>query len=72
MEYVAFRKQIRVVVFSPVLIGQWGLPTVSLPAVIAVMPAVIGSTIESIGDYYATARVVGKLPIPGHALNRGM
>lgn len=37
------------------------MPTVSPAAVLGMMAGVIASMIESIGDYYACARIAGKL-----------
>ncbi|XP_055518172.1 solute carrier family 23 member 2 [Leucoraja erinacea] len=51
---------------------QWGLPTVTLAGVIGMMSAVIASIIESIGDYYACARLSGAPTPPIHAINRGI
>uniref|UniRef100_A0A8C9U6M8 Solute carrier family 23 member 2 n=1 Tax=Scleropages formosus TaxID=113540 RepID=A0A8C9U6M8_SCLFO len=51
---------------------QWGLPTVSAAGVIGMMSAVISSVIESIGDYYACARLSCAPPPPTHAINRGI
>lgn len=53
-------------------LGQWGRPTVSAPAVIGMLAGVIASMVESIGDYYACARLAGAPPPPQHALNRGL
>ncbi|PIK43179.1 hypothetical protein BSL78_19964 [Apostichopus japonicus] len=36
------------------------------------MAGVLASTVESIGDYYACARVSGAPPPPKHAVNRGI
>ncbi|XP_076878230.1 solute carrier family 23 member 2 isoform X2 [Brachyhypopomus gauderio] len=52
--------------------GQWGLPTVSLSSVLGMMAGALASTIESIGDYYACARLSGAPPPPTHAVNRGI
>ncbi|XP_012498227.1 PREDICTED: solute carrier family 23 member 2-like isoform X2 [Propithecus coquereli] len=52
--------------------GQWGLPTVSVAGVFGVIAAVISSMLESVGDYYACARLVGAPPPPKHAINRGI
>ncbi|XP_054886728.1 solute carrier family 23 member 2 isoform X1 [Poeciliopsis prolifica] len=52
--------------------GQWGIPTVSLSSVLGMMAGVLASTIESIGDYYACARLSGAPPPPIHAINRGI
>uniref|UniRef100_A0A673T0M4 Solute carrier family 23 member 1 n=1 Tax=Suricata suricatta TaxID=37032 RepID=A0A673T0M4_SURSU len=52
--------------------GQWGLPTVSLAGVFGIIAGVISSMVESVGDYYACARLVGAPPPPRHAVNRGI
>ncbi|XP_010614481.1 solute carrier family 23 member 1 isoform X1 [Fukomys damarensis] len=52
--------------------GQWGLPTISLAGVFGIIAAVISSMVESVGDYYACARLVGAPPPPKHAINRGI
>uniref|UniRef100_A0A8C4RE20 Solute carrier family 23 member 2 n=1 Tax=Erpetoichthys calabaricus TaxID=27687 RepID=A0A8C4RE20_ERPCA len=51
---------------------QWGLPTVSAAGVIGMFSAVVASIIESIGDYYACARLSCAPPPPIHAINRGI
>ncbi|XP_056138357.1 solute carrier family 23 member 1 [Lampris incognitus] len=52
--------------------GQWGVPTVSVSSVLGMMAGVLASTMESIGDYYACARLSGAPPPPFHAINRGI
>ncbi|XP_045711557.1 solute carrier family 23 member 1-like isoform X2 [Phyllostomus hastatus] len=52
--------------------GQWGLPTISLAGVFGIIAGVISSMVESVGDYYACARLVGAPPPPKHAINRGI
>ncbi|XP_021329513.2 solute carrier family 23 member 2 isoform X2 [Danio rerio] len=52
--------------------GQWGVPTVSVSSVLGMMAGVLASTMESIGDYYACARLSGAPPPPTHAINRGI
>ncbi|XP_068169055.1 solute carrier family 23 member 2 [Antennarius striatus] len=52
--------------------GQWGVPTVSVSSVLGMMAGVLASTMESIGDYYACARLSGAPPPPSHAINRGI
>ncbi len=52
--------------------GRWGLPTVSATAVIGILAGTLSSIIESIGDYYACARLCGECPPPSHAINRGI
>nr|XP_021507115.1 solute carrier family 23 member 2 [Meriones unguiculatus] len=51
---------------------QWGMPTVSAAGVIGMLSAVVASIIESIGDYYACARLSCAPPPPIHAINRGI
>ncbi|KAL5007387.1 hypothetical protein ScPMuIL_016193 [Solemya velum] len=52
--------------------GQWGMPTVSVSAVFGMLAGVLASMIESVGDYYACARLSGAPPPPVHAVNRGI
>ncbi|XP_064648212.1 solute carrier family 23 member 1-like isoform X3 [Lineus longissimus] len=52
--------------------GQWGVPTVSASAVFGMLAGVLASMIESVGDYYACARLSGAPPPPVHAVNRGI
>ncbi|XP_068231688.1 solute carrier family 23 member 2-like isoform X2 [Palaemon carinicauda] len=52
--------------------GQWGLPTVSVAAVFGIFAGILASIIESIGDYYACAKLSGAKPPPVHAVNRGV
>ncbi|TSS60368.1 Solute carrier family 23 member 2 [Bagarius yarrelli] len=52
--------------------GQWGLPSVSISSVLGMMAGVLASTMESIGDYYACARLSGAPSPPTHAINRGI
>lgn len=37
-----------------------------------ILAGVFTSIIESVGDYYACARIAGALPPPKHAVNRGI
>ena len=53
-------------------LGQWGTPTVSVAAVFGLLAGVLSSIIESVGDYYACARLSGAPPPPKHAINRGI
>ena len=55
-----------------VVTGQWGTPTVTVAAVFGMLAGILASMIESIGDYYACARLAGAPPPPVHALNRGI
>ncbi|CAM1154466.1 SLC23A2 (predicted) [Pycnogonum litorale] len=52
--------------------GQWGTPTFSIGAVFGMFSGVLAGIIESIGDYYACARLSGAPPPPVHAINRGI
>nr|XP_002124192.1 solute carrier family 23 member 1 [Ciona intestinalis] len=52
--------------------GQWGLPRVTLAGVIGMMAGVVAGIVESIGDYYACARLSGAPNPPTHAINRGI
>lgn len=52
--------------------GQWGTPTVSAAAVFGMLAGVLASMIESVGDYYACAKIAGAKPPPVHAINRGI
>ncbi|XP_045214461.2 solute carrier family 23 member 2-like isoform X2 [Mercenaria mercenaria] len=52
--------------------GQWGLPTVSIASFMAMLAATMTSIIESVGDYYACARISCVSPPPTHAVNRGI
>ena len=51
---------------------QWGWPTVSAAGVFGMVAGVLASAIESVGDYYACARLSGAPPPPVHAINRGI
>uniref|UniRef100_A0A8C8SX27 Solute carrier family 23 member 1-like n=1 Tax=Pelusios castaneus TaxID=367368 RepID=A0A8C8SX27_9SAUR len=52
--------------------GQWGVPTISLAGVFGIIAGVISSMVESVGDYYACARLSGAPPPPKHAISRGI
>ncbi|XP_027037954.1 solute carrier family 23 member 2-like [Pocillopora damicornis] len=52
--------------------GQWGTPSVSAAGVFGMLAGVLASIIESVGDYYACARLAGAPPPPKHAVNRGI
>ncbi|KAL4221299.1 hypothetical protein ACF0H5_019562 [Mactra antiquata] len=51
---------------------QWGTPTVSTVGVFGMLSGVITAMIESLGDYYACARLAGAPPPPLHAVNRAI
>ena len=51
---------------------QWGLPVFGLAAIVGMISGYIASMVESIGDYYACARLSGA-PIPdAKMINRGI
>jgi len=52
--------------------GQWGTPTVSAAGVFGMLAGVLASIIESVGEYFACARLSGAPPPPKHAINRGI
>nr|XP_054765284.1 solute carrier family 23 member 1-like [Lytechinus pictus] len=52
--------------------GQWGAPSVTAGSVLGMCAAAIASIVESIGDYYACAKLSGASNPPDHALNRGI
>ncbi|KAM9389282.1 solute carrier family 23 member 1-like [Phaethornis superciliosus] len=52
--------------------GQWGVPTVSLAGIFGILAGVISSMLESVGDYYACARLSGAPPPPKEAISRGI
>nr|XP_021001893.2 solute carrier family 23 member 2 isoform X2 [Parasteatoda tepidariorum] len=52
--------------------GQWGMPTFTSGAMVGVLAGVLASAIESVGDYYACARLSGAESPPKHAINRGI
>ena len=51
--------------------GQWGWPTFSSVSVVAMLASIFAGIVESVGDYYACARLSGAPPPPVHAVNRG-
>ena len=53
------------------VVGQWGRPTFSVAAALGMLAGVLAGMVESIGDYYACARISGAPPPPVHAINRG-
>ncbi|XP_072172442.1 solute carrier family 23 member 1-like [Diadema setosum] len=52
--------------------GQWGPPRITAPGVLGMIVGCTASIVESIGDYYACARIAGAPPLPPHAVNRGI
>ena len=58
--------------YELILLVQWGWPKVGVAGVLGMLAGVLASAIESIGDYYACARLSGAPPPPIHAINRGI
>ena len=52
--------------------GQWGTPSVTAAGALGMLAGVLASMVESVGDYYACARLSGAPPPPSHAINRGI
>ncbi|XP_071491350.1 solute carrier family 23 member 1-like isoform X2 [Diadema antillarum] len=52
--------------------GQWGTPRVTAAGTLGMLAGVLASMLESVGDYYACARLSGAPPPPPHAINRGI
>ncbi|CAI9717213.1 solute carrier family 23 member 1-like isoform X2 [Octopus vulgaris] len=52
--------------------GQFGPPSFLASAFVGFIIATMTSIIDSIGDYYACARMCGLPPPPSHAVNRGI
>ena len=52
--------------------GQWGIPIFTLRGFLVILSGTFGSIVESIGDYYAYARICQVPPPPAHAVNRGI
>ena len=51
---------------------QFGRPTFSAAGYVGMLAATLSSIMESIGDYFACARISGAGMPPSHALNRGI
>ncbi|KAJ8317253.1 hypothetical protein KUTeg_005157, partial [Tegillarca granosa] len=51
---------------------QFGPPTFSAGVYVGMLAATISSILESVGDYFASARLSDVAPPPPHALNRGI
>ena len=52
--------------------GQFGSPLFSIPGFVSFIIATVLAILDSVGDYYACARVSRVPPPPGHAVNRGI
>lgn len=51
---------------------QWGLPIFAAPAIVGMFAGYLASMVESIGDYYACARLAGAPPPDAKTVNRGI
>jgi nucleobase transporter 1/2 len=52
--------------------GQWGSPIFTTSGVLTMLAAVIPAALESIGDYYAAARLSGARQPPGEVVSRAL
>ncbi|KAI7844268.1 hypothetical protein COHA_002066 [Chlorella ohadii] len=52
--------------------GQWGSPIFNTSGVLTMLAAVIPAALESIGDYYAAARLAGAPKPPGEVVSRAL
>lgn len=52
--------------------GHFGPPTINIGIFLAFLIATFVSILDSIGDYYACARMADVPPPPKHAVNRGI
>lgn len=51
---------------------QWGVPSVTVAGAMGMTAGVLASIVESVGDYFACARMAGAPAPPKHAINRGI
>jgi nucleobase transporter 1/2 len=51
---------------------QWGLPIFAGPAAVGMLAGYLASMVESVGDYYAAARLAGAPPPSPKVINRGI
>ena len=51
---------------------QWGMPTFALSAIVGMLAGYLASIVESIGDYYACARLSGAPTPTDETINRGI
>ncbi|MCA9671795.1 MAG: purine/pyrimidine permease [Myxococcales bacterium] len=52
--------------------GQWGMPKFSLPGFVTFLAGYLSSIVESVGDYYACARLAGAGIPTKQMINRGI
>ncbi|MEC8277724.1 MAG: solute carrier family 23 protein, partial [Myxococcota bacterium] len=51
---------------------QWGMPVFGAAAIVGMIAGYVASMVESIGDYYACARLAGAPPPDEKTINRGI
>ena len=51
---------------------QWGLPVFALPAIVGMLAGYLASIVESVGDYWACARMSGAPRPDARTINRGI
>ena len=51
---------------------QWGMPQFTAPALVGMLAGYVASVIESVGDYYACARLSGAPNPTARTINRGI
>jgi len=51
---------------------QWGLPVFGAAAAVGMLAGYLASIVESVGDYYAAARLAGAPPPDAKVINRGI
>ena len=51
---------------------QWGVPQFTFAAVVGMLAGYVASVVESVGDYYACARLAGAPPPTPRVINRGI
>ena len=70
--YIDFSKVTAAPVFQVPLPFQWGMPQFTAAAVVGMLAGYLASVIESVGDYFACARLSGA-PVPTEkTVNRGI
>jgi uracil-xanthine permease len=70
--YTDFEKVAAAPIFQVPMPFQWGWPQFAIPAIVGILAGYLASVIESVGDYYACARLSGA-PIPtAKVVNRGI
>jgi nucleobase transporter 1/2 len=51
---------------------QWGMPVFGAAAIVGMLAGYVASMVESIGDYYACARLAGAPPPSAKTINKGI